>query len=497
MALNDITFNRGQGGLGRPLAGEDHISGLMFYTDVTVPIGFTTPIQTVYSIEGAEALGIVSDRSDETKATVGSVAMSINTAIDDVLTITMQGVTLGTYTALDTVLATAANGLRDSINAGTLQHGYTATSSSVTVTLIAPVGLGASINGGSNLVFASSGLTTAIVTQFAGGVDAFFDIMHYQVKAFFDQNPSGVLYIAIYPATAKDYNKVVSVQDFAEGKIRQMGIFETSVLGTASVTTTLQGACDALEADHKPIQILYAADISAVSDVATTLTDLTTYTNKNVSVVVGQDGNAMGAELAALREYSVCCLGAALGAVSRAKVNESIAWVQKFDMSGAGELGIPAFGNGVVVKDKSLSYQGTLNDKGYIFLRKHTGLAGSFFNDSFTADAETSDYATIENNRTMDKAVRGVRTLLLPHLNSPLYVNDDGSLTEDTIGFFTNEAGRALGQMERDEEVSAFAVTIDPTQNVLATSTLQINIKVVPVGVARQLQVNIGFTVKL
>ena len=35
MALNDVIFIKGAGGLGRPLAGEDHISGLVFWlTDV-------------------------------------------------------------------------------------------------------------------------------------------------------------------------------------------------------------------------------------------------------------------------------------------------------------------------------------------------------------------------------------------------------------------------------------------------------------------------------
>ena len=62
MALSDITFNRGQGGLGRPLAGEDHISGLVAWlTDANLPSGFgaSDRIKEVFSTEEAEALGIV------------------------------------------------------------------------------------------------------------------------------------------------------------------------------------------------------------------------------------------------------------------------------------------------------------------------------------------------------------------------------------------------------------------------------------------------------
>ena len=60
MALNDIKFIKGQGGLGRPLAGEDHISGyVQYYTDGNLPSGFspTDRIKQVFSLQEAEQLG--------------------------------------------------------------------------------------------------------------------------------------------------------------------------------------------------------------------------------------------------------------------------------------------------------------------------------------------------------------------------------------------------------------------------------------------------------
>ena len=50
MALNDIIFVKGQGGLGRPLTGEDHISGLLFYTangNLNVEYGQLDPKETL------------------------------------------------------------------------------------------------------------------------------------------------------------------------------------------------------------------------------------------------------------------------------------------------------------------------------------------------------------------------------------------------------------------------------------------------------------------
>ena len=63
MALNDIKFIKGQGGLGRPLAGEDHISGFVqYYADADLPSGFspTDRIKQVFSLQEAEQLGLAS-----------------------------------------------------------------------------------------------------------------------------------------------------------------------------------------------------------------------------------------------------------------------------------------------------------------------------------------------------------------------------------------------------------------------------------------------------
>ena len=61
MALSQITINRGQGGLGRPLTSNDHISGFtMPFVNANLPAGFTTTdrIKVVYSIAELEALGV-------------------------------------------------------------------------------------------------------------------------------------------------------------------------------------------------------------------------------------------------------------------------------------------------------------------------------------------------------------------------------------------------------------------------------------------------------
>jgi hypothetical protein len=54
-----------------------------------------------------------------------------------------------------------------------------------------------------------------------------------------------------------------------------------------------------------------------------------------------------------------------------------------------------------------------------------------------------------------------------------------------------------LDQMVRAGELSAFGIVIDPSQNIQTTSTLFITVKLISQGVARQIQIPIGFTKSL
>jgi hypothetical protein len=82
---------------------------------------------------------------------------------------------------------------------------------------------------------------------------------------------------------------------------------------------------------------------------------------------------------------------------------------------------------------------------------------------------------------------------MLPSLNSPLKLNADGTLAETTTAYLEDQAGVNLDQMIRDEELSAFVCVINPAQNVLTTSKIIISVTLVKNGVARQIEIPIGF----
>jgi len=531
MALGNITFVKGQGGLGRPLTGEDFISGLCVYTsNGTLPSGYSTSarIKSIGSVADAENLGIKNDYSDATaaKATyaISAAGAAGNTVqiscktVDIVTTNNIQSiglvtVNLGTYTLVtaDVVsTTTAAAALAVFINSGTYSHGFSATAATGTLTIIFPKSQGTAPNGTNTIVGSTPVVVTKVgtiagtLTQPASattGTQSLQAVWHYHISEFFRIQPQGRLFVGFFAVnSAYDFSELTLMQTYATGKIRQFGIWldggQCHAFTTGDLTAIHAEIVNNLDANHQPCSALYAADLSTTSDL-TTLTDLNTLTAYKASAVISQDGANHGAFLFSTFGYSITTLGAALGAVSLASVSDSIEWVAKFNISNGTECDTPAFGNGQLLSALSQSTLQTLDGLRYIFLIKYVGQAGSYFNNSYTAVASTSDYAKIEGNRTIDKAIRGVYAGLLPALGSPIVLNSDGTLTDTSVAYFTSLAEVNLTQMKRDAELSSFKVTIDPTQNVLSTGLLIVAVQLLPVGVANNIQVNIGFVTSI
>ena len=177
--------------------------------------------------------------------------------------------------------------------------------------------------------------------------------------------------------------------------------------------------------------------------------------------------------------------------MSAAAVHESIAWVEKCPAG----IALPAFGDGTLLRDLDTAVIESLDAARYIFFVEYSGLAGAYFNDSHTMDDATSDYAYIESVRTMDKACRNVRTYVLPKLGRPMKVDaSTGKLEAYVVEDLQLTAGKALEDMEKAGELSGYVVEIDPDQNILSTSCVEMVIKQVGVGVMRKLNIKIGYT---
>lgn len=304
-----------------------------------------------------------------------------------------------------------------------------------------------------------------------------FDTSTYegsQVQQAFALNPGLVLYVSHRPRTTKD--AVIEIQSEAKGELRQVGVVDmTGAAPTKATVADLQRQAQALDEAAMPLSIILAPAVESASGLPTDLRGAA----PNVSIMIGGDPAHEGKP----------AIGALIGVLSARAVNESVAWVQRC-RTGLSEAVLT---DGTRYADQTQSALTGLDEAGYIYTRTYPGITGCYFSDSHTLDSATGDYAYIERERTMDKAVRGTRTNLLPELGRPLAFNADGSLRADTLQHLRTVAGKAVEQMEKDGEVSGWAVDVDPEQDVLGTSTVKFSVHAVPMGVMRKAAVSIGF----
>jgi hypothetical protein len=288
--------------------------------------------------------------------------------------------------------------------------------------------------------------------------------------------------------------EITTMQQAADGRIRQLAIWDGTAELTATALAAIQSVADALDTNNAaPLIVGIAPKCPATGSLLTNLAGAA----PRVSVIIAQDADneLFAATANATAHNAVSCIGLWLGHVSLASVHESIGWVKKFPSG----IGTPALSNGDKVRDISRTTLNTLDATGrYCFLVTITGIAGSYWNDSKNMDAATSDYNAIELVRTMDKAVRGVRTYLTPELGGNIYIDaETGKMQTYTVEHLKTTAQKALEDMEKAGELSGYTVEIDPAQNVLSTSTVNVVIKNVPVGVVRQIAVKIGYVAAL
>ena len=152
--------------------------------------------------------------------------------------------------------------------------------------------------------------------------------------------------------------------------------------------------------------------------------------------------------------------------------------------------------------EENASAVSDLYDAGYITPRKYVGKAGYFFTDDRLACEQTDDYAHITARRTIDKAYRIAYAALLELMIDELSVNEVGTLQHGIIMAWqqmmenaVNRAMTAAGELSADENGAGCKAYIDPTQNVLSTSKIELTLKVRPFGYARYVDVKLGFQV--
>lgn len=247
-----------------------------------------------------------------------------------------------------------------------------------------------------------------------------------------------------------------------------------------SIPTAHDAAMTCAESKNAPIFVIFTAQlIATVAD----LVDLKAKNYNRCGVCIGKHENSM---------YPIT--GLIAGRIASVPIQRNIGAVRDGRLP-AEDLHL---GPDMLIDDNMDDVR-TAHTKGYIVPRIYTGRSGYYFSDDMMAIDQTDDYAHLTNRRVIDKAARIVYDTLLDYLMGEVEVNDDGTMQQPVIKSWQAAVESAIDQqMTARGELSAVdgsgcRCIIDPSQNVLATSQINVVLKVRPYGYAREIVCELGF----
>lgn len=323
-----------------------------------------------------------------------------------------------------------------------------------------------------------------------------------QIKEFYDEAGNGAeLWIMTVPVTRTmeelldpntTTNGATKLIDAAGGKIRLLGIsryiddsveYEQVTVGGLDEDVTLamakgQALAISYRNQFKPFNVII--DGRGWTGVISDLADLRTFTHSKVSVVL----------CATAADSLSASVGLVLGRAAKIPVQRNLGRVK----DGALNVGKMYFTDGTEINTFSDAQIGQIHGKAYITPRTLVGRSGYFLTDDPTATTANDDYLTLANNRVIDKALTIVYATYVNEINDEVEITSEGKLSATKVAYYRQVLSNALElNMIANGEASSAEVYVDPDQNVLANDLISIEVRITPVGYAKEISVSLGF----
>jgi hypothetical protein len=295
-----------------------------------------------------------------------------------------------------------------------------------------------------------------------------------------------------------DATKAKAFINAANGRLRGLILSRTPAVGytptiangmdaDVALAITNGQALAAWSQQSRFAPVFVAIEGYAYTGTPSALADLTTMSNNSVCVLIGD--TVVNSKKAAM--------GVLAGRIASIPVQRNIGRVRD------GALAITsAF---IVDKTVELADVESLHNKGYITFRNFVGRSGYFFSDDPTATLPTDDYSSLTARRTIDKAYRIAYQTMLDNLLDEVPVTGEGKLQVPLITSWQTDVEKDIAaQMTALGELSADATDpndkgvicfIDPEQDIVSNSRLEVRIRVRPFGYPRYVDVYLGFQV--
>ena len=149
------------------------------------------------------------------------------------------------------------------------------------------------------------------------------------------------------------------------------------------------------------------------------------------------------------------------------------------------------FTNGSTYLEKS-GLADTLHDAGYIFFMNITAKNGCYLNGDPMAAPVTDDYSSLNLGRIIDKATVLAYTTYITEIMDNIAIDDKGQLAIGACKNYESMIQNAVNS-QMGSQISSFSAYVNPDQNILSDGKLTIDCTLRPLGIIRNIVVNLAF----
>lgn len=344
---------------------------------------------------------------------------------------------------------------------------------------------------------------------------------YMHTSEFFRLNPDGKLYLVNGNGVAPEdifaaNGPADQVMAAAQNGIRYMGLVFgvdpsdtiTVANGFANFVATTRAAAqlwaEALAEAHVYVDVIVIEGYAA----STTLVDLKTTDAPQVHITTACDV----AYLEPLNEAALLksgAVGTALGSIGVRMLSESMGSVtlERYPSTARGATNYslvdtrrgrwlkPGLTDGRLFDDLSQAVRDDLTAKAYGYVGRYEGYSGVYFNGDATCTTVTDDFNTIHTNRIWNESARMVRRALIPKMNSRVRIDaETGRIAPATIADWDAAAKRQLDTLLAEGEIADYTFSLDPEQDVIAQGKVVTRLRIVPQGIAKAIEAEIGFS---
>jgi hypothetical protein len=288
-------------------------------------------------------------------------------------------------------------------------------------------------------------------------------------------------------------NGAKKLLNFADGKIKVLGLLsDDAAITTAGGTITITNGLNAdVYAAASNMKVMAEAYFEAEKPFRAIIGG-TSYSGTSTALSDGNAGSSNNRTAILLGDTvsgASACMGLLLGVVSSVPVQRKISRVRSGALTNSA-----AFVGTSTVEASGAGALNTIAAKGFITFITYPNVSGYFFSGDPMLTATTDDFCMLARGRVIDKAHILAYTTFVQEVDDEVPVNSDGTLDAGFCKWLSQQiVNQVNNTMTANREISAVSCFIDPAQNILSTSELNIALKITPVGYATDIEISLGF----